>query len=229
MTAAQAAATPVSSSLQLSPQRSERVSGRRVLTGMPSWVGIPVFFFDMLTFLPAPHWRCLLWLWRKTWGWQKESDFISIGAIAKGAGVSRRIAAEALSWFVAVRRVVVDPRSRGIRRTNLLRVVADFDQCSVTGALRALVKKAAEQRIARSVRRKMAAARTSSSAPDARQLVRQAHSSTETSTNTTTDGGLRPPFQPFPVERTAADIRADAQRQQEALREWEAKRQAVGA
>ena len=50
--------------------------------------------------LSAYEWRTLCVLWRKTWGWQKERDKISITQFQKATGLERRHQARALKALV---------------------------------------------------------------------------------------------------------------------------------
>lgn len=110
--------------------------------GFPAWSGgLPNFFFDQLPMiLPAAHWRCLLITWRNI----VEPDGNcegerSLGRIADQAGVSRRVAAETVSW--CCKAGVWQVRERGYRKTNVIVLNLGFDRARVAGTLEALVEK----------------------------------------------------------------------------------------
>jgi hypothetical protein len=87
------------------------------------FVAVPRWVFDEvlpLNELPAPFLRVVLFLVRKTLGWQKREDFISLTQIERGACVVRRDARAALVFWAEVGVVEVLPV--GKRRMNLIRL-----------------------------------------------------------------------------------------------------------
>jgi hypothetical protein len=143
--------------------------------GIPSWLPVPKYFLDELApVLPASHWRVLLWLWRHTVGNDVLAARLSLGEIAdktRGAGVSRRVAAEALSWFSKAGLICrksgwSDKANR--KEKNLITMNFKCDPFVAASALRALVKQA------KSRPRKCAPHLTVNS-PSALELERQTH------------------------------------------------------
>lgn len=60
--------------------------------------------------LSGAEFRVALFIMRKTWGWQKKEDFISISQVQKAAGLSRKGAVENLNKLVTKRLLVVTKR-----------------------------------------------------------------------------------------------------------------------
>jgi hypothetical protein len=87
------------------------------------FVAVPRWVLDEvlpINGLPAPFFRVLLFLVRKTLGWQKREDYISLSQIERGACVVRRDAQAALAFWTKIGTVEVLPV--GKRRMNLIRL-----------------------------------------------------------------------------------------------------------
>lgn len=88
-----------------------------------NFIAAPRWIFDEVlpvNGLPAPFFRVLLFLVRKTIGWQKVSDFISLSQIERGANVSRRYAQAGLTFWTDIG--VVQVEAVGKRRMNKIRL-----------------------------------------------------------------------------------------------------------
>jgi hypothetical protein len=60
---------------------------------LPESTPVPNFFFDkIMPRVPHAEFKVLLFIWRKTVGWQKDRDFVSLTQIERGAGVCRDVA-----------------------------------------------------------------------------------------------------------------------------------------
>ena len=94
---------------------------------LKEYTQVPNFFFDDL--LPVlPDWclRVLLFIWRKTVGWNKSADFISLSQIEKGARVSHRHAWEAADLLV--RAEIFSRQKSGTRGMSRFIVNAQLDR-----------------------------------------------------------------------------------------------------
>jgi hypothetical protein len=86
-------------STNTTPRGDSAESGKQLrLKVLPNSTPVPNWFFDNVLSLPglrdAEKWTFLV-AWRKTIGWQKTADFISISQIQKGARTRRQYAVEA--------------------------------------------------------------------------------------------------------------------------------------
>jgi phage replication O-like protein O len=81
----------------------------------------------------------LLAIIRKTIGWQKDSDWISLTQLQRQSGASRKCVVAAVSFWCQVGLVRKEGRSgpRGTVRYSLIR---DYDPVTLTSILRQLVK-----------------------------------------------------------------------------------------
>jgi hypothetical protein len=72
-----------------------------VIHGNTGWLFIPNFFVDQLfALLPGEYVKVLLFMWRRTKGWNKWEDSISISQMARETGVCRNTATAAAKLFV---------------------------------------------------------------------------------------------------------------------------------
>ena len=79
------------------------------------FVQVPRYVFDSLLpirYLSNSMLRVLLFIFRKTIGWGKQSDYISLSQIEFGARVSRRDAKKALDFWERLRVIRVLPRGK---------------------------------------------------------------------------------------------------------------------
>jgi len=129
--------------LSVKHNRNSSREGRaasRQLAGLPPWTALPNYFVDELApIIPAPHFKALVWIWRKILGWQKDSDFISLGQIERGAGVSRSVAWETVRIFENAGLFGVH-RQKGPRRCMRLFLILKANPTMVTRSVGEQVK-----------------------------------------------------------------------------------------
>jgi len=102
-------------------------------------VQVPNFFFDAIMPVARPaDFKILLFIWRKTVGWNKRKDFISITQIRRGARVCREKAISAPRFWEAVGLIRRTGRS-GIRGTTQYEIVLNYDREGVVSRLKQLV------------------------------------------------------------------------------------------
>jgi hypothetical protein len=117
----------------------QATNGRRNIM-IPESTPVPNFFFDVLMpIAPRAFFDVLLFIWRKTVGWDKERDFLSLSQIQKGASVSRGIAVDAIRFWKSAGLVIRGDR-HGLRGTIEYRVLLDYDREAVTGSITELVQ-----------------------------------------------------------------------------------------
>jgi hypothetical protein len=107
---------------------------------LPNSTPVPNWFFDKVLTLAglrdAEKWTFLV-VWRKTVGWQKTADFVSVSQIQKGARTRREYAAEAGQLWEAAG---VFQRDRcGLRGMIRYRVNPNIDGAKVVRELERLV------------------------------------------------------------------------------------------
>ena len=84
------------------PNRDKRTQTRQrqgsiTSAVLPRSTPLPNFFLDhVMPLISATAWKVLCFVWRKTVGWNKRKDHISLSQISKGAGIGRDSAIEAL-------------------------------------------------------------------------------------------------------------------------------------
>jgi hypothetical protein len=106
---------------------------------IPNSTPVPNFFFDdLLPVLPETTFRVLMFLWRKTIGWNKEKDFVSLSQIQRGTGVCRRHAVAGTRLLEACG---LFSRSKSGLRGTICFAVSDFDPHDVVEKLNRLVPK----------------------------------------------------------------------------------------
>jgi hypothetical protein len=131
-------------------------SNRRELSSirnklLPESTPVPNFVFDqIMPLVPHAEFKVLLVLVRKTIGWQKESDFVSLSQIMKLAGVSRDVAIAGTRLYVEIG-LVRQTRS-GYRGTNCFEIL-DYDKQDVISRLERLVERKDRSVSARSASR----------------------------------------------------------------------------
>ena len=102
-------------------------------------VPVPNFFFDEVMPRVKPLYFCvLLFIWRKTVGWNKEQDWIALSQIQSGVGVCRNAVLGALRLWREVGLLRRAGRL-GIRGTVTWGVVLDYDKTAVISRLDGLV------------------------------------------------------------------------------------------
>lgn len=120
---------------------------RRPHVDLEPWFPVPHYIADELArILPGPHFKVLIWLFRKIAGWNKESDLISLGQIQSSAGVSRKVAAESLQVFQRAG-IIGKRRGMGPRGINRIFLIRKADPVQVTSFLRKLVEKGKKGRL----------------------------------------------------------------------------------
>ncbi len=125
-------------------QRNECEANKpKLLVDIPcyqnGYTAIPNFFFDeMMPRVAAEDLKVLLFIWRKTWGWQKRRDFISLTQIQQGARVCRHKALSGVRLWESVGLLRRTGRS-GIRGIVEYEIVLDCVPKVLTSALDALV------------------------------------------------------------------------------------------
>ena len=106
---------------------------------LPNSTPVPNFFFDtVMPHVPHASFKVLLFIWRKTIGWQKESDLVSLSQIQRGAGVCRDVAIAAAQFWVRIG-LCRKKRGAGYRGVNEYTVIPDFDKEEATKMIGALV------------------------------------------------------------------------------------------
>jgi hypothetical protein len=144
-------AVPNLQDLAIGPQKSERAYGtpyetRRTAPDVRTMVlanstPLPNFFLDaIMPRVPHATFKVLLLIWRKTVGWQKKSDLISLSQIQKGTGVGRDVAITAAQFWERIG-LLTKKRGAGYRGVNEYSVVLDFDKERVVAAIESLVEK----------------------------------------------------------------------------------------
>src|SRR3984893_11606390 len=75
-------------------------SARKIV--LPCSTPLPDFLLDhVMPLAPHPHWKVLLVIWRKTVGWDKHIDCISLSQLQRGAGVCRDTVLAAVKFWEA--------------------------------------------------------------------------------------------------------------------------------
>lgn len=101
---------------------------------------LPNFFVDrILPLVSAKYFAVLLFCWRLTIGWGKSRDFISLGRVQRGVGISRGCAVQALRFWEKVGLLRKTGRS-GIRGTVEFEILTDYDPDALTSLVAELVK-----------------------------------------------------------------------------------------
>lgn len=110
-------------------------------TPLPNWI-----VDDLLPFegVPGSAWRVLLFLWRKTVGWDRRGDYIPISQIMNGAGVGRHQAINAARLWEAVG-LFRRSRAQDRRGTNRFTVNLDISGEEVCRRMNDLTIQALEQ------------------------------------------------------------------------------------
>jgi hypothetical protein len=122
------------------------VKNREYLDFEP-WFPIPHYFVDALApILPGSHFKVLVFLFRKTLGWKKRSDFVSLSQIQAGAGVSRKVANQCLDVFQQAG-IIGKRRGRRLRGTNQIFILPKVDPDQATSVLSTLVAKGKKGRL----------------------------------------------------------------------------------
>jgi hypothetical protein len=102
-------------------------------------VPVPWFFLDALMPAVTPHeFVVLLFVWRKTVGWDKARDWISLSQMQKGTGLSRNTILRAVGLWCSVG-LVMRLERHGIRGTVAYAVNVDYDEATVLNRLGAPV------------------------------------------------------------------------------------------
>lgn len=110
---------------------------RRILDA--GYTKVPNLFIDRLMPRVRPaHFKVLIFIWRKTVGWQKQRDYISLTQIQSGAGVCRATAVSGIKFWKQVGLIRPTNRS-GIRGTIQYEVAVSYDEEAVTSRLEQLV------------------------------------------------------------------------------------------
>lgn len=119
-------------------QHAGKTNGtRRILSA--GYTQVPNLFIDRLMPRVRPaYFKVLIFIWRKTVGWQKQRDYISLTQIQSGAGVCRATAISGLKFWKQVGLIRPTNRS-GIRGTIQYEVVRRCDEEAVTSRLGQLV------------------------------------------------------------------------------------------
>lgn len=130
------------------PAQTQREGAtRREYSAFEPWFPIPHYFLDDLApILPGPHFKVLIFLFRKIVGWHKESDLISLSQIQHEAGVSRKIAVDSLRIFQDAG-IIGKRRGMGLRGVSRIYIIYKADSAQVTSFLRELVKKGKKGRL----------------------------------------------------------------------------------
>jgi hypothetical protein len=129
------------------PNQDERTQTRQhqgsiTSAVLPKSTPLPNFFLDIvMPLIPATAWKVLCFVWRKTVGWNKWRDHISLSQISKGCGVGRDAAIKALGCDGALAGLVRKVGRTGIRGTIAYEPILDYDKAEVTSWLERLVGK----------------------------------------------------------------------------------------
>jgi hypothetical protein len=108
---------------------------------LPESTPVPNFFFDkIMPRVPHAEFKVLLLIWRKTVGWQKDRDFVSLTQIERGAGVCRDVAISGARLCVKLGLCAKRCRS-GYRGTNEYEISPVVDKQDVINRLEGLVAK----------------------------------------------------------------------------------------
>ena len=87
------------------------------------------------------YFQVLLFIERKTTGWGKAGDFISLTQLQRGSGASRDTVIDALSFWKEVGLIIRGQRL-GYRGTIYFEVAQDFDEPEMTSRITRLVESA---------------------------------------------------------------------------------------
>jgi hypothetical protein len=107
---------------------------------LPKSTPFPNFFLDKVMPIVSPSvWKVLCFLWRKTVGWDKQIDLLSLSQLTKGAGVCKDTVLRAVAFWEDVGLISRKARS-GYRGTSLYAVNFTYDPSLVLNNLERLVK-----------------------------------------------------------------------------------------
>ena len=84
---------------------------------------------DYLAEMPWHATKCYLFIVRKTRGWQKDSDYISLSQFMDGTGISRSSVYEALSWLEG-KKLIARVKGKSVRNMAEYTLVNDPDEPS---------------------------------------------------------------------------------------------------
>jgi hypothetical protein len=108
---------------------------------LPESTPVPNFFFDkLMPLFPHAQFKVLLFLWRKTVGWQKERDILSLSQIERGAGVCRDVAISGVRLLQELGLFTKNSTSH-YRGSNEFKIIADYEKQQVIGQLERLVER----------------------------------------------------------------------------------------
>jgi hypothetical protein len=109
---------------------------------LPRSTCIPNFLLDNVMPLLSPSaWKVFCFVWRKTIGWNKRRDHLSLSQISMGTGLSRDSAVRALAPDGELSGIITHSGRTGYRGMNAYEAVLDFDEGAVTSRLKRLVAK----------------------------------------------------------------------------------------
>jgi hypothetical protein len=117
-------------------------SARRLV--LPKSTPFPNFFLDKVMPVVLPSgWKVLCFLWRKTIGWDKDCDAVSLSQFVQGTGLKKDTVIKALAFWESVGLTSCDHRS-GFGGINLYRVNLHYDPDIVVSRLRPTVKRTSQ-------------------------------------------------------------------------------------
>jgi hypothetical protein len=139
--------SPISPALDSRARATQSLGKRRLYIDLEPWFPVPHYLADDLArIVPGPHFKVLIWLFRKIAGWRKESDLISLSQIQESAGVSRKVAVECLRIFQDAG-IIGKRRGMGPRGINRIFLIPKADPVRVTSVVRRLVEKGKKGRL----------------------------------------------------------------------------------
>jgi len=103
------------------------------------FLAVPNFFLDkVMPRVSAHFFKVLLAAWRKTVGYQKQQDWVSLSQFMKGTGLCRETVLAGLRFWEKAGLLRRGPRL-GIRGTRIWVAVTDYDEAQVMARIEGLV------------------------------------------------------------------------------------------